>query len=38
MSYDHLSRMTFEVVWLSYDSHMIGPNRNVTGTEKAQKV
>ena len=22
----------------SYDSHMTGPNRNVTGTEKAQKV
>ena len=26
------------IIWLSYDSHMTGPNRNVTGTEKAQKV
>ena len=33
MSYDHVSRMT-----AIYDSHMTGPNSNVTGTEKAQKV
>ena len=47
MSYGNLGHMTgiyplqtfcaFSVP-VTYDSHMIGPNRNVTSTEKAQKV